>query len=235
MPVKRKKPSQPRANPPKRPFDIDLAMDRIREAVRPFAKAALFELAEAGFNSVFEQLAACIISIRTLDEVTVPVARRLFAVARTPAEIIRLKVNELDQLIRPSTFHEPKARTIHDIAVEALEKHGGVLPCDADTLLALRGVGPKCASLVLGIACGQGRIAVDVHVHRIVNRWGYIQTRTPEQTMVTLETRLPPRHWVELNRLLVPFGKHICTGRLPHCSSCPVLDMCRQVGVRAHQ
>jgi endonuclease-3 len=94
-------------------------------------------------------------------------------------------------------------------------------------------VGPKCANLVLGIACGQPKIGVDVHVHRVTNRWGYVRTRTPEQTMVALEQQLPPRYWVEINKLLVPFGKHICQGVHPRCSVCPVADMCRQVGVVA--
>jgi endonuclease-3 len=88
---------------------------------------------------------------------------------------------------------------------------------------------------VLGIACGQARIGVDVHVHRVTSRWGYIGQATPERTMLALEEKLPERYWVEVNRLLVPFGKHVCTGRLPRCSTCPVLDMCRQVGVEAHR
>ena len=97
------------------------------------------------------------------------------------------------------------------------------------------GVGPKCANLALGIACGATLINVDIHVHRVTNRWGYVRTSTPEQTMAELEGRLPSRYWVELNALLVPFGKHVCTGRLPRCSTCPVLDMCRQVGVESHR
>ncbi|MDB6124092.1 MAG: DNA-(Apurinic or apyrimidinic site) lyase [Pedosphaera sp.] len=235
LPPKTRGISKSRTESSKRPFDIDVAMERIREAIKPFAKAALFELAEDGFNSVFEQLVACIISIRTFDEVTIPTARKLFAVARRPAEISRLSVSEIDRLIGTSTFHEAKARSIRDIAIETVKKHGGSLPCDAEVLMGLHGVGPKCANLVLGIACGQGRVAVDIHVHRVTNRWGYVQAKTPEQTMVALEAHLPKRYWVEINRLLVPFGKHICTGRLPHCSTCPVLDMCRQVGVKAHQ
>jgi endonuclease III len=88
---------------------------------------------------------------------------------------------------------------------------------------------------VLGIACGQARIGVDIHVHRVTNRWGYVHASTPEATMVELESKLPREYWVEINRLLVPFGKHVCTGALPRCSTCPVLDMCRQVGVSAHR
>ena len=121
------------------------------------------------------------------------------------------------------------------IAVRAVEEFGGAVPCDRDVLLSFRGVGPKCANLALGIACGEACIGVDVHVHRVTNRWGYVRAATPEQTMVALEAVLPRRHWLEINRLLVPFGKHICTGTLPKCSTCPVLDMCRQVGVTSHR
>ena len=219
----------------KRPFDIDLVMDRIREAVRPFPKAALFELAELGFDSPFEQLVACIISIRTRDEVMLPVAQQLFAVARTPVEVAKLTPSEIDALIGQSTFHEAKSYQIHEIARQAVEEHGGEVPCDEATLLSFRGVGPKCANLVLGIACGGSRIGVDIHVHRVTNRWGYVHESTPERTMVALEKKLPERYRVEINRLLVSFGKHICTGTLPKCSTCPVLDMCRQVGVTKHR
>ncbi|MCL4498906.1 MAG: endonuclease III [Chloroflexi bacterium] len=221
--------------PVKQPFDIDLAMERIREAVRPFPKAALFALADEGFDSPFELLIACIISIRTRDEVSAPLARRLFARARTPAEMGRLTGVEIDALIDTATFHAPKARQIHEIARRVVEEHACKLPCDADVLLSFPGVGPKCANLVLGIACDQPRIGVDVHVHRVTNRWGYVRARTPEGTTAALEAKLPLRYWVEINRLLVPFGKHICTGRLPRCSTCPVLEMCRQVGVVAHR
>ena len=219
----------------KLPFNIDTAISRIREATEPFAKAAMFELAEDGFDSPFEQLVACIISIRTYDEVMLPTARKLFARARSPEEISRLTPEEIDEIIRPSTFHENKARQIHEIARRVIEEHDGKLPCDADTLLSFKGVGPKCANLVLGIACGQPYIGVDIHVHRVTNRWGYVQTRTPEQTMEALVKKLPRQYWVEINRLLVPFGKHICTGRLPRCSTCPVLEMCQQVGVDEHR
>ncbi len=219
----------------KRRFDIHEALRGVAEAVKPYAQAALFELADEGFSAPFEQLVACLISIRTFDEVTLPTARRLFAVARTPAQMSRLPVNEIDQLIGACTFHEPKARQIHTIAARIVSEHGGELPCDREVLLSFKGVGPKCANLVLGIACGQTRISVDIHVHRVTNRWGYIAAPTPEKTQAALEAVLPRRYWVEINRLLVPFGKHLCTGRLPRCSTCPVLAMCRQIGVTAHR
>jgi len=219
----------------KKPFDIGLAMRRIEVAVRPWPKAALFELAEEGFNSTFEQLVACIISIRTYDEVTLPVSRKLFERARTPAEVSQLTYEELDALINLSTFHERKASQILAIARRAVDEYVGNIPCDSEVLRSFSGVGPKCANLVLGIACGEPFISVDIHVHRVTNRWGYVQTSTPEKTLLALEAKLPRRYWIEINRLLVPFGKHICTGNLPHCSTCPVLDMCQQVGVKAHR
>ena len=219
----------------KKPFDIRRATKLIDKAIRPYKKAAMFELAEDGFNTTFEQLVACMISIRTFDEVTIPVARRLFERARTPKEMTRLSVAEIDTLIHQSTFHERKAVQILEMAQRVDREFGGELPCDEDVLQSFSGVGPKCAHLVLGIACDAPFISVDIHVHRVTNRWGYVAAATPEKTMLALEKKLPKRYWVEINRLLVPFGKHICTGSLPHCSTCPVLDMCQQVGVKAHR
>jgi endonuclease III len=210
-------------------------MARIREAVRPYPKAAMFELAEEGYRSAFEQIVACILSIRTRDEVSLVAARRLFGAARTPAALAGLAPAAIDRLIADCTFHEAKAEQIREIARRVVDEYAGVLPCDAEALLSLRGVGPKCANLALGIACGQRRISVDIHVHRVTNRWGYVAAATPEATLAALEARLPERYWVELNALLVPFGKHICTGVRPRCSTCPVLDMCRQVGVTDHR
>lgn len=224
---------------PKRPFDIHAVMRRIRPAVMPYPRAALFELRDEGFASAFEQLAACLISIRTRDEVTLPTARRLFARASTPAEVAALSVGQVDELIGTCAFHEAKARQIHEIARRVVEEYGATLPCEEAVLLQFRGVGPKCANLVLGIACDKpdagGGIPVDIHVHRVTNRWGYVQARSPELTMRALGAKLPKKYWVEINRLLVPFGKHICTGTLPKCSTCPVERMCRQVGVTKHR
>ena len=219
----------------KQAFDIDVALERIEQAVQPWPKAALFQLAEEGYTSVFEQLLACMISIRTYDEVTLPVSRTLFARARTPASISQLSWEELDALISPSTFHERKAQQILAIAHQVETQFGGVLPGDRDVLLSFAGVGPKCANLVLGVACGTPVISVDIHVHRVTGRWGYVKASTPEKTLLALEATLPQEYWITINRLLVPFGKHICTGNRPRCSTCPVLDMCRQVGVDEHR
>lgn len=221
----------------KRPFRFGVVLRRIREYLRgsTLADAAMFELAALGHRSLFEQLVGCVISIRTRDEVSLPVARELFAHSASPAEIAALSEAQIDALIRRSTFHRAKAATIREIARRTVEDFDGKLPCDADVLTSFKGVGPKCANLALGIACGASRIGVDVHVHRVTNRWGVVSTHTPEQTMTALERILPRQYRVEINRLLVPFGKHVCTGRLPKCSQCPVLDYCRQVGVTEHR
>ena len=227
MPVRRRK----------RAFDIYDALNRIRRAIADsgVADAAMFALASEGYTTLFEQLVACIISIRTRDETMLTCARKLFKRARSPKAVAALPVRSIDALIRRSAFHESKAKQIRDIARRAVDDYGGDLPCDFNVLTSFAGVGPKCASLALGIACGESRIGVDVHVWRITNRWGYISAPTPEQAMRALERKLPKQYWVEINRLLVPFGKHVCTGRLPKRSTCPVLEMCKQVGVTEYR
>ena len=219
----------------KKPFDIHTVVQRIRSAIQPFRKAALFELYDEGYTTPFEQLIACLISVRTRDETMVVAARRLFELARTPEKMLGLSAEQIDEAIRDSTFHEEKSGRILAIARRVVAEYNGKLPCDFETLISFHGIGPKCANLMLGIACGKPAIGVDVHVHRVTNRWGYVQESTPEKTMRALERQLPREYFVEINMLLVPFGKHICTGTLPKCSTCPVLDMCRQIGVIRHR
>jgi endonuclease-3 len=219
----------------KLPFRLAPVLEHIEAAVAAYPKAAMFELAEHGFSSLFEQLVSCIISIRTLDETTIPVSLRLFGAARTPKEFLKLSPQQLEALLYGSTFPGQKAYTILGVAKAAVEKYNNSLPADFKELTALKGVGPKCANLALGVAGGQAAISVDVHVHRVTNRWGYVQAKTPEQTMLQLEAKVPKKNWIDINRLLMPFGKHICTGPLPHCSACPVLAYCQQVGVTRHR
>lgn len=224
----------PKRTKAKKPFDIEKAIPLIREAVAPYPKAALFELAAEGHTSVFEILVAAVISVRTYDEITLPASRRLFAVANTPAAVAELTVKQIERLIDPCTYNDAKAKTIHAIATETVERYGGTLPCDPEVLMQFKGVGPKCANLAVGIACGTLVIGVDVHVHRVTNRWGYVRAKRPEQTMEQLHDKLPKQLRVEINALLVPFGKHVCTGVRPKCSTCPLLKMCQQVGVTSH-
>jgi endonuclease-3 len=195
----------------------------------------MFDLAAQGYATPFHQLAACIISVRTRDEVSLPAALRLFNVAPTPQAVSRLSEARIADLIKPASFYETKAQNIRELAKRVVTEFGGELPCDFEVMTSFRGVGPKCANLTLGIACGATEISVDIHVHRVTNRWGFVRAATPEATRRALEERLPKEFWVEINRLLVPFGKHVCTGKLPRCSVCPVLEYCRQVGVTAHR
>lgn len=219
----------------KKPFDIDIVMTRIRDFVRGMPAPSMFQLRDEGYATPFEQLVACIVSIRTLEETSLPVSRALFAAARTPEQMLALDVERIERLIHQSTFSERKAAQLKEIARIVVERYGGELSCDGEVMQSFAGVGPKCANLALGIACGQPTIPVDIHVHRVTNRWGYVRTKTPEQTLVALEAILPMAYRPEINELLVPFGKYHCTGVRPKCSACPVLEMCRQVGVTSHR
>ena len=217
------------------PYNLNVMLNRIEKAFSGYPKAAMFELYEKGYTTLFEQLISCIISIRTLDETTIPVSLKLFEIARTPEELLKLSPQKLEDLLYGSTFPGQKAYTMLGIAKATLEEYGGKLPVDFKQLTSLKGVGPKCANLALGVAGKIPAISVDIHVHRVVNRWGYVKAKTPENTLEQLEEKVPEKKWIDINRLLMPFGKHICTGKLPHCSTCPVLEYCHQIGVTSHR
>jgi endonuclease-3 len=212
----------------------------LRQAVEtlPQTKAAMFMLADEGFGSVFEQVVSAIISVRTTEEVTLPASRRLLTAAKTPAAVAEIGVSGIAKLISRATFADTKARDIYAIAVAARDQYGGSLPCDVNTLDAFRGVGPKVANLAIAAStdCEQAAgIPVDIHVHRVANRWGVIATGTPEKSQFALEAILPKMYWAEINMLLVPFGKFVCTGVSPKCSQCPLNDWCQKIGVTTHR
>jgi len=221
----------PLTEPTKRPFDPPDAILLLRQAVAGLPMPSMFELRARGFDSLFQQIVACMISVRTYEEVSLPASIRLFDRAPTASGIATLDVGEIDRLISPSTFHERKAVQILEIARRSVLDFDGAPPCDEETVLSFPGIGPKCAALALGIACGQERLPVDIHVHRVANRWGVVRTKTPEQTQIALEQVFPPSNWLELNERLVPFGKAICTRLRPKCSTCLLLEMCQQAGV----
>lgn len=217
--------------PPTDPFDIDEAMRRVTAAVAGYPLPSMFQLAEDGLGTPFQQLVACVISIRTLEEVSLPVSRRLLGAAPDAAAMAALDAAEIERLIHPSTFGDRKAAQIKAMAEAVVRDHGGELPCDGAVMQGFAGVGPKCSQLALGIACGAPTIPVDIHVHRVANRWGYVRTKTPEQTLTALETVLPMAYRPSINRLVLPFGKYVCTGPAPKCPRCPLADMCPKVGV----
>ena len=230
---KSKRPLGPTAEG-KEPFDIDRAFRLIRSAVADYPKAAMFDLRDRGYSSPFEQLVGSLISARTRDETTLAVCLRLFDVAKTPEAMTSLSEEELARLLHGASFPEPKARDILAFSRRIVEDHGGRVPDTLEGLTAFRGVGPKIAALTLAVGFDRPAIAVDVHVHRVTNRWGYVATPNPEKTAVALAEILPKRYWIEINERLVPFGKHVCTGPRPRCSTCPLLSMCGQVGVTRH-
>jgi endonuclease-3 len=215
----------------KEPFNIAEVFRRLRKAVAGYPKAAMFDLRDRGHGTPFEQLVGSLISARTRDETTLPVCLRLFAAARTPAEMVELGEAELTRLLHGVAFAEAKAHDIIALSRRIRDEHGGEVPDTLEGLTAFRGVGPKIAALTLAVGFDRPAIAVDIHVHRVTNRWGYVSTRTPEQTAAALAEQLPRRYWIEINERLVPFGKAICTLARPRCSTCPLLRMCRQVGV----
>ncbi len=219
------------STPTAEPFDIDEVFRRLRAQLADMPKAAMFDLRDRGYSSPFEQLVSSLISARTRDETTMVVSLRLFEVARTPEAIAALDEATLTRLLHGASFPEPKARDIRELSRRIVADHGGVVPDTMAGLTAFRGVGPKIAALTLAVGFGQAAIAVDIHVHRIVNRWGYVATRTPEQTMAALAAKLPERYWIEINERCVPFGKFVCLGVGPKCSTCPVRSMCARVGV----
>ncbi|EWY42736.1 DNA-(apurinic or apyrimidinic site) lyase [Skermanella stibiiresistens SB22] len=216
---------------PKEPFDIDVVFERLRRAVAGLPQAAMFDLRDRGYGTPFEQLVGSLISARTRDETTIEVCLRLFAEARTPEDFVRLPEDRLVTLLYGATFPEPKARDLKAIAQRLIDDHQSQVPDNMAELVSFRGVGPKIAALTLAVGFGRAAVAVDVHVHRIANRWGYVATSAPERTMSALEKLLPERYWIEINERLVPFGKSVCVAARPKCPTCLLLSMCRQVGV----
>ena len=182
---------------------------------------ALAEVA-AQWRDPLRVLIACLLSLRTKDETTGPAAARLFALADTPEAMRRLSPRAIERAIYPVGFYRTKARVLRDVSRDLIARYGGSVPDDIDALLTLKGVGRKTANLVVTQGFNKPGICVDVHVHRISNRWGYVRTKTPEETEMALRRRLPRRYWIGYNDLLVSFGQNICLPVSPHCSRCPI-------------
>lgn len=179
----------------------------------------------------FRTLTSCILSLRTKDEVTAIASRRMFTIAGTPERMAAIDEGELARAIYPVGFYRTKAKQLIGIAQQILERFDGKVPDEIDDLLTLPGVGRKTANLVVGQAFAKPAICVDTHVHRITNRWGYVRTRTPEQTELALRAKLPARLWLIINDLLVAFGQTLCHPTSPKCSLCPVARYCPRIGV----
>jgi endonuclease-3 len=182
-------------------------------------------------RSPFRLLVACVISLRTKDEVTAEASQRLFAIAPDPERLAELDVESIAKAIYPAGFYNTKARQLKDIGRILRDEYGSEIPPDESPLLALPGVGRKTANLVLGLGFGIPAICVDTHVHRISNRLAMVRTKTPEQTERALNGVLPRDLWVPINDLLVTFGQNRCHPTSPRCTGCPLDDLCPRVGV----
>jgi endonuclease III len=203
---------------------------RLRRQAPRWRQTALAEVAERRQNP-FHVLIACLLSLRTKDETTGPAAARLFALADTPAGIVSLTPRQIQRVIFPVGFYRTKSRVLRGVCRDLLQRFGGAVPDTIDHLLTLKGVGRKTANLVVTQAYNKPGICVDIHVHRISNRWGYVRTATPEKTEMALRARLPRRYWIGYNDLLVAFGQSICQPVSPKCSVCPVSGGCPRLGV----
>ena len=204
---------------------------RLRAKAPEWNPTVLAEVADETERDPFRILIACLLSLRTKDETTGPAAERLFALARAPEVMLRLTPRRIERAIFPVGFYRTKARVIRGVCRDLLARFGGKVPGDLDALLTLKGVGRKTANLVVTMGFGRPGICVDTHVHRISNRLGFVRTKSPEQTEQALRKKLPRRHWIELNDLLVAFGQNVCQPLSPRCSTCPIRALCPQIGV----
>ena len=210
--------------------DIHAIVRTLKREVRRWNPTAVGQVAEDS-RDPFRILISCLLSLRTKDEVTSEASARLFRLADTPVKMLRLRAGTIARVIYPVGFYRTKAKVIRGVCRSLIEQYDGRVPDDIDELLTLKGVGRKTANLVVSIAYGKPGICVDTHVHRISNRWGYVKTRTPEETEEALRRKLPPQYWIVFNDLLVSFGQNICKPISPLCSRCPVEQYCAKRGV----
>mgnify|MGYP000867562496 CR=1 FL=1 len=211
--------------------DIEKIVEILRESVKEWKQPVVTQIAERD-RDPFRILISTILSLRTKDEVTKIASERLFSLARTPEEMLRLEEEEIERAIYPVGFYRNKAKTIKEICKVLIERYNGRVPDDIDELLKLKGVGRKTANLVITLGYNKPGICVDTHVHRISNRLGYVKTKTPEETEFALRGKLPKEYWIEFNDLLVTLGQTICHPVSPRCSICPISGYCDRVGVK---
>ena len=205
---------------------------------KSFKKTLCESIIDEFGRNPFLILIACLLSLRTKDSSTLPVCRKLFHIAKTPAEILDIPIHKLESLLFSLGFYKNKANTIRHVSKVLLNTSvpntsvpNTRVPNTLEGLLSIKGVGRKTANLVLGLAYGIPAICVDIHVHRISNRLGLIKTKTAHETELALQKIVPKKYWIEWNNLLVTLGQNICTPVSPHCSKCPLSTICKKVGV----
>jgi len=215
-------------------FPIEEALRAVEKHVKKFQLPWLDKLSSQK-QDPFKVLVSCLLSLRTQDRTTAIATQRLFSKIQTPEDLTGISVEELEKLIYPVGFYRTKARRLKQIARILIDKYNSRVPDNMDSLLSLPGVGRKTANIVLSLGYQKNAIAVDTHVHRITNRWGFVKTRTPEQTEKALMARVPMKYWRKLNSLLVAFGQVICKPITPVCSRCLLADYCPKIGVKKHR
>ena len=210
--------------------NIDIVVKILKKEIKKFKEPVVGVVAKAT-RDPFLVLISTMISLRTKDDVTTQASKKLFSLAGTPAEMLKLTGREIEKAIYPAGFYRVKAKSIIETSKMLLEKYGGKVPETLEELLTLRGVGRKTANLVLTLGFNKYGICVDVHVHRITNRFGYVRTKTPEETEFRLREILPKKHWKVINDLLVTYGQNLCHPVSPRCSICKLSGYCAKIGV----
>ena len=211
---------------------ITAALRIVKREIRQWEEPVLGVVARESNRDPFRILISCLLSLRTKDKTTGEASIRLYALAHQPATMLTIPLQQIEQAIYPVCFYRTKAKSIHAICRRLLDVYGGAVPDSIEELVTLSGVGRKTANLVVTVAFGKPGICVDIHVHRISNRWGYVKTETPEETEVALRNKLPTQHWITFNDLLVPYGQHLCQPVSPFCSKCKLTEYCDRVGVK---
>lgn len=209
---------------------IHAAVKIIKKTIRQWEEPVLGIVARESHDP-FRILVACLLSLRTKDLTTAEASQRLFKLADTPTLMLTLPLKQVEGAIYPVGFYKTKAKQIFSICQSLLDDFGGQVPDSIEDLLTLKGVGRKTANLVVTVGFNKPGICVDIHVHRISNRWGYIQTKTPEETEQALRKKLPKKYWINFNDWLVPYGQNLCRPVSPFCSQCLVSTYCQRVGV----
>lgn len=193
---------------------------------------AIEKISESQKEDPFQILIATLLSARTQDATTLAASTRLFSRARTPRTMAALPLREIERLIYPVSFYRNKARHVKEACRQLLERFGGVTPRTMEELTSLPGVGRKTANLVMIVAHQSAdNICVDTHVHRIANRFGWVETRTPEQTEMALYEVAAKRWWADINLYLVTWGQQVCKPVYPRCGACAIAGLCPRIGV----
>lgn len=212
-------------------MDVEKIVAILRRATHKLVPPASCSIVARYGRDPFLVLIGCILSLRTKDTVSLPASCRLFEQVKTPQGMLALSHEAIASTIYPVGFYRRKAITIHKICVDLLSRFDGNVPNTLETLMSLPGVGLKTANLVLGEGFEIPALCVDTHVHRISNRLGLVNTKTPEETEAALRMVLPQKYWIEWGKLLVMWGQNICVPISPKCSQCPIRPLCQRVGV----